>query len=49
MARIDARLAKHPGLALCGNAYRGVGIPDCIRSAEEAAERVWDCVAGGSE
>ena len=27
-----------PGLALAGNAYRGAGIPDCIRSGEAAAE-----------
>ena len=29
-----------PGLALAGAAYRGVGIPDCIRSGEDAAEAV---------
>jgi len=40
MARIDAALARHPGLALAGNAYRGVGIPDCIHSGELAAEQV---------
>lgn len=38
---IDQDLARHPRLALAGNAYRGVGIPDCIHSAEQAAERVW--------
>ena len=33
------RLANElPGLALAGNAYRGAGIPDCIRSGEAAAE-----------
>jgi oxygen-dependent protoporphyrinogen oxidase len=26
------------GLALAGNAYRGAGIPDCIRSGQTAAE-----------
>jgi protoporphyrinogen/coproporphyrinogen III oxidase len=41
MARIDSALAQHPGLALAGNAYRGVGIPDCIHSGELAAEAVW--------
>ena len=35
--RIDAALERHPGLALAGAAYRGVGIPDCIHSGEEAA------------
>lgn len=36
--RIEAGTAKHPGLALAGNAYHGVGIPDCIHSGELAAE-----------
>jgi oxygen-dependent protoporphyrinogen oxidase len=38
--RIEAVLEAHPGLAVAGAAYRGVGIPDCIRSGEEAAEAV---------
>ena len=25
-----------PGLALCGNGYRGIGVPDCVRSGAEA-------------
>ena len=33
-------LAPWPGLALIGNAYHGVGIPDCVHSAEAAAERI---------
>jgi oxygen-dependent protoporphyrinogen oxidase len=37
---IDRRIDEHPGLALAGAAYRGVGIPDCIASGEAAAERV---------
>lgn len=40
VAAIEARAAHHPALALAGAAYRGIGIPDCIRSGEEAAERV---------
>lgn len=36
---IEARLAAAPGLALAGAAYRGVGIADCVRSGETAAER----------
>ena len=44
IARIDAALARHPGLALAGNAYRGVGIPDCIHSGELAAEAVFSSV-----
>ena len=36
----EARLAAHPALAVAGNGYHGVGIPDCIRSGETAAERI---------
>ena len=37
---IESRLESHPRLALAGNGYRGIGIPDCIRSGELAVERV---------
>jgi oxygen-dependent protoporphyrinogen oxidase len=40
VARIDEALRAHPGLALAGAAYRGVGIPDCIQSGEAAADSV---------
>ncbi len=40
LERIDTRLSKLPGLALAGNAYRGVGIADCVHSGEEAAEEI---------
>jgi oxygen-dependent protoporphyrinogen oxidase len=30
-----------PGLFLSGSAYRGVGIPDCVRQAREAAEQAF--------
>ena len=36
-ARIEKRVAEIPGLALAGNAYHGIGVPDCIRSGMEAA------------
>jgi len=39
VAAIEAHAARHEALALAGGAYRGVGIPDCIRSGEVAAER----------
>ncbi len=35
---IENEIKNLPGLALAGNAYRGAGIPDCIRSGEAAAE-----------
>jgi oxygen-dependent protoporphyrinogen oxidase len=38
LREIETRLAAHPGLFLAGNAYRGIGIPDAIHSAETAAE-----------
>lgn len=38
--RIEARAAALPRLALAGNAFRGVGLPFCIRSGEQAAEIV---------
>ncbi len=39
---IEDRVAQLPGLELAGNAYRGVGVPFCIRSAEAAAQRLVD-------
>jgi oxygen-dependent protoporphyrinogen oxidase len=44
--RIEALVAVHPGLALAGAAYRGVGIPDCIASGEAAAESVVEALSG---
>ena len=38
--RIRDQLSRLPGIALAGNAYQGVGIPHCIESGEQAAERV---------
>lgn len=40
VARIEKLVARHPHLALAGNAYHGVGIPQCIASAEDAAESI---------
>jgi oxygen-dependent protoporphyrinogen oxidase len=33
-------VAAIPGLALAGNAYEGIGVPDCIRTGQQAAEAV---------
>jgi len=44
VARVEAIeqcAAALPGLHLCGGAYRGVGIADCVRSGEAAAERAF--------
>jgi oxygen-dependent protoporphyrinogen oxidase len=48
LARVEAIegcLRAHPGLALAGGAYRGVGIADCVRSGEEAADRLLEGAA----
>lgn len=37
---IEQRVATHTGLELAGNAYRGVGIPQCVHIARQAAERL---------
>jgi protoporphyrinogen/coproporphyrinogen III oxidase len=38
IAGIRSRVARHSGLFLAGNAYAGVGLSDCVRSGEEAAD-----------
>ena len=45
MGRVNARLAALPGLRLVGNAYDGIGVPDCIRLGRRAAREL----AGVSE
>ncbi len=40
VARIRAAVAGLPGLAVCGAAYDGVGIPACIATARTAADQV---------
>jgi oxygen-dependent protoporphyrinogen oxidase len=42
VARVRAAVAGHPGLAVCGAAYDGVGIPACIATARTAAARILD-------
>jgi oxygen-dependent protoporphyrinogen oxidase len=36
--RIEHLCQQLPGLALAGNSYRGIGIPDCVRSGQKAAK-----------
>jgi oxygen-dependent protoporphyrinogen oxidase len=43
--RVREAVAARPGLAVCGAAYDGVGVPACIATAERAAREVlrqWD-------
>jgi len=38
--RVRERVAALPGLRLAGNAYDGIGIPDCIRTGRNAAKEL---------
>ncbi|MFI6496504.1 protoporphyrinogen oxidase [Nonomuraea typhae] len=40
VARVRAAVAVQPGLAVCGAAYDGLGIPACISTARTAAARI---------
>lgn len=40
VGRITAAAAAQPGLAVCGAAYAGIGIPACVASARHAASQV---------
>ncbi|MGA2457817.1 MAG: protoporphyrinogen oxidase [Terriglobales bacterium] len=40
LQRIEALRQKLPGLALAGNGYSGIGVPDCVRSGAEAAGKI---------
>ncbi|HMB03433.1 MAG TPA: protoporphyrinogen oxidase [Isosphaeraceae bacterium] len=42
---IRQRIAKHPRLILTGTAFDGVGIPDCVRAAQAAAEAILSALA----
>jgi oxygen-dependent protoporphyrinogen oxidase len=40
VARIEQAIGRLPGIGLAGNAYHGVGVPQCVASGEQAAERL---------
>ena len=44
VARIRAGIAAQPGLAVCGAAYDGVGIPACVSTARLAVDQVLACL-----
>lgn len=44
LQRIESLLAQLPGVALAGNGYRGIGVPDCVRSGNEAVGKVLDAL-----
>jgi oxygen-dependent protoporphyrinogen oxidase len=39
LQRIEALRRNLPALALAGNAFNGIGVPDCVRSGSEAAAK----------
>ncbi len=40
IAELESRLAALAGLHVAGNAYHGIGVPDCVRMGKQAAERI---------
>ncbi len=46
LEQVEAALSRYGGLVLTGAAYRGVGIPDCIRDGVLAADRVVRYLSG---
>jgi oxygen-dependent protoporphyrinogen oxidase len=37
---VDTILSKHKGLYLAGNAYKGIGVNDCVENSWKLAERI---------
>jgi protoporphyrinogen/coproporphyrinogen III oxidase len=49
VARIRTAVAAQPGLAVCGAAYEGVGIPACVATARAAADQVTEFLRGARQ
>jgi protoporphyrinogen/coproporphyrinogen III oxidase len=49
VATIRTAVASQPGLAVCGAAYEGVGIPACVATARAAASRVTEFLRRGRQ
>jgi oxygen-dependent protoporphyrinogen oxidase len=49
VARVREHIARLPGLAVCGAAYDGVGIPACIASAYAAVDQIRGDLRGVQE
>jgi oxygen-dependent protoporphyrinogen oxidase len=45
LERIDGHLARHPGLWLSGNSYRGISVNACVEEAPRVAAEVLDHLA----
>jgi protoporphyrinogen/coproporphyrinogen III oxidase len=48
MQRIEALCLTRDGLVLAGNAFTGIGVPDCVRSGTQAADRLSSVFGLGS-
>jgi oxygen-dependent protoporphyrinogen oxidase len=46
--RIDNAIKAISGLAVIGNAFKGIGVPDCVRSGQEAATTLANLARSGS-
>ncbi|NIQ03414.1 MAG: protoporphyrinogen oxidase [Nitrospinaceae bacterium] len=42
IAGVEQELERFPGLYLAGSAYKGIGVPDCVRNGGEVADAVLD-------
>lgn len=40
IARLEMHMQRFPSLHLSGNAYHGIGIPDCVRAGRAAADAI---------
>ena len=47
VASLHEQLAGFPGLFLAGNGYRGIGVPDCVKGAELAADAMMNHLRTG--
>ena len=42
VAAIESHVAQQSGFAIAGNGYHGIGLPDCIHQADQAAQRLME-------
>jgi oxygen-dependent protoporphyrinogen oxidase len=40
LKRIERLRQQLPGVGLAGNAYSGIGVPDCVRTGRDAAKQL---------
>jgi oxygen-dependent protoporphyrinogen oxidase len=40
LREIEGLVGNIPGLYLAGNAYRGIGLPDCVKAGKDAASKI---------